>query len=85
MDLKPFDQEKKNKKKIIITASVFLIVAIALVAVSYSLFQKQDEGMVANGTARYPDASEVSYETEKNADVHTVADALNDLYTILGG
>lgn len=85
MDLKPFDQGKKNKKKIIVTTGVFLVAAIVLVAVSYSLYQKQDEGTVANGTARYPDASEVSYETEANAEVHSVADALDDLYTILGG
>lgn len=85
MNLRPFNQEKKNKKTLIIAGSVFLVAAIVLVAVSYSLYQKQDEGTLANGEARYPDASEVSYETDKNAEVHTVADALNDLYTKLGG
>ncbi|MGM9835058.1 MAG: hypothetical protein ACI31M_04710 [Bacilli bacterium] len=83
MTLKPFNQEKRNKKTMIIAGAVFLVAAVVLVAVSYSLYQKEDEGSLANGEARYPDASEVSYSTTYNAEVKTVADALNDLYTKL--
>ena len=42
MTLKPFNQEKRNKKTMIIAGAVFLVAAVVLVAVSYSLYQKEE-------------------------------------------
>lgn len=47
--LREFKKKEPNKKRILISTGVLLIIALISVVFSYSLYQNVDEGIVANG------------------------------------